>query len=99
MFYFGGDQNQDNKPAMTREHFFFTAAIHRQVAKYFDKHAGSALDYNEESLLSHYGQKMEFEAKYLLLDKNVRKYLESINELKTPFLVFETIDLLNKKQD
>ncbi len=93
------DRAEVNCEKETREHFFFTAAIHRQVAKYFDKHAGSALDYNEESLLSHYGQKMEFEAKYLLLDKNVRKYLENINELKTPFLVFETIDILNKKQD
>lgn len=75
-----------------RERFFYTSSIHREVSKYYGLSAGDASDYTEGLMFSQHWKKLEFEAKYLGIRKNIRKKLESIEELNIPFLIFQTID-------
>jgi len=79
-----------------REKLFFVAAIHRQTAKHYGKNAGSASEYSEDLMFSYQWNKLEFESKYLLIDKYVRSKLEAIDELKIPFSIFKTIDEINE---
>lgn len=74
-----------------REKFFYTAAIHRQVAHSYGVKAEDAENYREELLLVSARKKMDYEADYLSIDKKSRLKLESISELKSPFLILETI--------
>ena len=74
-----------------REHFFYVAAIHRQVAKSYGLDAEDADNYTEDLLLIAERKKMDFEAEYLKIDDDIRGQLESITSLKKPFLLFETL--------
>lgn len=76
----------------TREKLFYTSGIHRVVSKHYGVSSGDAMDYTEELMLSQHWKKLEFEVKYLSLNENIRKKLEAIEELKSPFLIFKTID-------
>ncbi|MBL1260981.1 MAG: hypothetical protein COB33_010675 [Thiotrichaceae bacterium] len=76
----------------TRENFFYIAGIHREVSKYYGLSAGDASEHTEDLMFSQYWKKLEFEAKYLAINENVRRKLEAIDALKSPFLIFQTID-------
>jgi len=76
----------------TRENFFYIAGIHREVSKYYGLSAGDASEHTENLMFSQYWKKLEFEAKYLAINEDVRKKLEAIEALKFPFLIFQTID-------
>ena len=86
------DRAEATCEAGAREKFFFAAAIHREVARHYQKNAGDAVEYTEDLMLSHYWKKLEFEAKYLDIDEDIRTQLEAIEELKVPFLIFATLD-------
>ncbi len=80
-----------------RLRFFYASGVHRQVAKHYGLSAGDAEDYTEDLMFSQDWKKLEFEAQYLDIDENIRHKLEAIEELKVPFMVFETIDGLYQK--
>jgi len=80
-----------------RLNFFYVSGIHRQVSKYYGLSPGDAENYTEDLLFSQEWKKLEFEAKYLNINKDTRQKLEAIEELKVPFKIFQTIDGLEKK--
>ena len=81
-----------------REQFFYSAAIHRQVAKFYNLDAGEALNYTEDLLLISAAKKMDYKSSYLQLDQDTRTLLESIPELQVPFLLLDSIEALAVKE-
>ena len=81
-----------------RETFFVAASIHREVSRHYGVSAGDALDYTEDLMFDRHWRKFEIEAEYLLIDEGKRKTLESIEELKVPFLVLETLELIESEK-
>jgi hypothetical protein len=79
-----------------REQFFYTASVYRMTAKHYGRDPGDAVQYNEEEMLSHLWRQLEFEAKYLRIDKEVRSALENMEALQVPFKIFETLDNLDR---
>jgi hypothetical protein len=79
----------------TREGLFYAAGIYRATAKHYGRDSGDAVQYDEEKMLSHVWMQLEFEAEYLLIDKEVRATLESLEATQVPFKIFETLDGIN----
>lgn len=75
-----------------REKLFYSAAVHRQLSNFYKKDAGDADDYREEIMLVAERRKLDFESRYLAINKETRDALESIEELNKPFLIFETLE-------
>ena len=75
-----------------RERLFYSAAVHRQVSQYYQKDPGDAAGYKESIMLIAERGKLDFEIKYSSIDESLKTSLENIAELKTPFLVLETLE-------
>jgi len=74
--------------------FLAAAAIYRQVAKHYEVDSTDADYYSEEFMFLRHWSKLEVEARYLSIDKKIREKLESIEELRVPFLFVDTLDLV-----
>ena len=74
------------------EKFLYAAAVHRVISKYYGVNAGTAGKYTDDFIFTRHWTTLEFEVKYLNIDENIREKLESIEELKSPFLIFQTLD-------
>jgi len=81
-----------------REAFFVAASIHREVSRRYGISAGEALEYTEDLMFSHYWRTLEIEAEYLRIEEKKRIMLENLEELKIPFLILETVELIENEK-
>lgn len=77
-----------------RERLFLAAHAHSSVAKHYGVGAGDAGRYTDDTLYAMHWSRLEYEAKYSRLGKQIRDALESADELKVPFDIFRTLDAI-----
>jgi tetratricopeptide (TPR) repeat protein len=68
------------------------AGVYRTTAQHYEREAASASYYTEDMLLGYYWRILEFEARYLTINPEKRKILESIPQFQEPFDLFRTLD-------